>query len=85
MSHQQSFSYAGMGLPGLNQYEAKINVLAQGHNTVTSVRLEPDAPRSRVGHSTTEPLHYPFFIFCDTFTVYIKFIVFLSQQIGYLL
>ena len=30
--------------------------LAQGHNTVTPVRLEPAAPRSRVKHSITEPL-----------------------------
>ena len=30
--------------------------LAQGHNTVTAVRLEPVAPLSRVKHSTTEPL-----------------------------
>ena len=30
--------------------------LAQGHNTVTPVRLEPSAPRSSVKHSTTEPL-----------------------------
>ena len=30
--------------------------LAQGHNAVTLVRLEPAAPRSRVKHSTTEPL-----------------------------
>ena len=30
--------------------------LAQGHNAVTSLRLEPAAPRSRVKHSTTEPL-----------------------------
>ena len=30
--------------------------LAQGHNTVTPVRLEPAPPRSRVMHSTTEPL-----------------------------
>ena len=29
--------------------------LAQGHNTVTPVRLEPAALRSRVKHSTTEP------------------------------
>ena len=29
--------------------------LAQGHNTVTPVRLEPAASRSRVKHSTTEP------------------------------
>ena len=25
-SHQQSFSYVGTGLPGLNQYKARINV-----------------------------------------------------------
>ena len=30
--------------------------LAQGHNAVTPVRLEPAAPRSRVKQSTTEPL-----------------------------
>ena len=30
--------------------------LAQGHNAVTPVRLEPAAPRSRVKLSTTEPL-----------------------------
>ena len=30
--------------------------LAQGHNTVEPVRLEPAAPWSRVKHSTTEPL-----------------------------
>ena len=34
--------------------------LAQGHNAVTPVRLKPAAPRSRVKHSTTEPLHSPF-------------------------
>ena len=26
MSHRQSFSYIGTGLPGLNQYKARINV-----------------------------------------------------------
>ena len=55
-SHQQSFNYKGTGLPGLNQYLARINVLAQGHNTVTPVRLKPAALRSRVKHSTTEPV-----------------------------
>ena len=30
--------------------------LAQGHNAVTLVRLEPAAFRSRVKHSTPEPL-----------------------------
>ena len=33
-----------------------MNVLAQGHNIVMPVRLEPAAPRFRVKHSTTEPL-----------------------------
>ena len=56
MSHQQSLSYKGTGLPVLNQYYARINVLAQEHNSMTQVRLEPAAPRSRVKHSTTEPL-----------------------------
>ena len=31
--------------------------LAQGHNAVTPVRLNPAVPRSRVKHSTTQPLH----------------------------
>ena len=35
-SPQQSFSYKGTGLSGLNQY-ARINVLAQGQNAVTQV------------------------------------------------
>ena len=30
--------------------------LAQGHNAVMPVRLKPEAPWSRVKHSTTEPL-----------------------------
>ena len=30
--------------------------LAQGRNAVTTMRLEPAAPRSRIKHSTTEPL-----------------------------
>ena len=32
--------------------------LAQGHNAVTLVRLEPAAAWSRVKHSTSEPLHF---------------------------
>ena len=31
-------------------------VLLKDHNAVASVRLEPAAPRSRVKHSTTDPL-----------------------------
>ena len=42
--------------------------LAQGHNAVTPARLEPAALRSRIKHSTTEPLrsllHLLFFTFC---------------------
>ena len=41
-----SFSYIGTGLPLLNQYLVRINVLAEGNNAVTLVRLEPMAPRS---------------------------------------
>ena len=41
-----SFSYIGTGLPGLNQYLARINVLAQENNAVMPLRLEPMAPRS---------------------------------------
>ena len=41
-----SLSYIGTRLLGLNQYLARINVLAQGHNAVTPMRLEPMAPRS---------------------------------------
>ena len=41
-----SFSYIVTGLPGLNQYLARIYALAQGHNAVTPVRQEPMAPRS---------------------------------------
>ena len=56
-SHQQSFSYKGTGLPGLNKYEGRINVLAQGHNAVTPMMLEPAAPRS--GESSTLQLSLP--------------------------
>ena len=34
-------------------------VLLKDHNTVTPVRLEPAAPRSRVKHSNIEPLCSP--------------------------
>ena len=55
-SHQQSFSYVRTSLPGLNKYNARINVLTQGHITVTRVRLEHAASWSQVKHSTIEPL-----------------------------
>ena len=41
--------------------------LAQVHNTVTPVRLEPAAPRSRVKHSTTELLRSLTFQYTDHF------------------
>ena len=31
--------------------------IAQGHNTLTHVRFEPAAPRSRFKHAITEPLY----------------------------
>ena len=52
-SHQQSFSYIGTGLPRLNQYLARINVLAQGHNAEMPVRFRTAALWSWVKHSTT--------------------------------
>ena len=42
-------------LPGLNQYLARINVLAGEHNAGTPVRLERADPPSRVNHFTTKP------------------------------
>ena len=46
---QQSFSYVGRGLPGLNQYQARINVsCSRTHYAVMPVRLKPTAFRSQV-------------------------------------
>ena len=47
------------GLPGLNQYSARINVsCSRTKNAATPVRLKPAAPQSRVKHSTTDPLRF---------------------------
>ena len=54
--HQQVFRYVGTGLPGLTGTKLGLMRLAQGHNTMTPVRLEAAATRYRVKHSTTEPL-----------------------------
>ena len=40
---------------GLTSTKQRIKCLAQGHNAVPPVRLEPAAPQSRIKHSTTEP------------------------------
>ena len=43
-------------------------VLLKDHNAVTPVRLKPEASRSRVKHSTTEPLRsLPLFCVCCQF------------------
>ena len=64
MSVSNFFSHVGTGLLGLNQYLAEdlIKCLAQGHNTVPPVRHKPATSRSRVKHSTTEPLPSSSFI-----------------------
>ena len=50
-------------IPVLSQDKS---VLLEYHNAVMPVRLEPAAPRSRVKHSTTEPLHsLSCFLFCN--------------------
>ena len=41
---------------GWTSYKQGLMCLAQGHNTVTPVMLEPAPPQPRVKHSTTEPL-----------------------------
>ena len=52
---QQFFSYVVMGLPGLSQCWARINVSCLNrHKAVTPVRLEPATPWSQDMHSTTE-------------------------------
>ena len=43
-----------MGLPGLNQYKARINVSAQGPQRSDAGEAQTRAPWSRVKHSTTE-------------------------------
>ena len=38
---------------GWSSTKQELMILAQGHNTVTPVTLEPATPRSQVKHSTT--------------------------------
>ena len=63
-THQQTFSYKGTGLPGLNPYLARINVSCSRTQCSDLVRLKPAAPRSRVKHSTTEPLPSLYYVCC---------------------
>ena len=53
-SHQQSFSYIGTGLPGLNQYQARINVSCS--RTTTQWRRWGSNPRPFGLESSTLPL-----------------------------
>ena len=55
---QQFFSNVGTEptLPGFNQYCRELMHLAQGHNMVTPVGIEPRTSRFRVQSSTTTPL-----------------------------
>ena len=48
------FSHVGTGHLGLTSTKQRIKCLAQGHNEVPLVKLEPSTPPSRVKHSTTE-------------------------------
>ena len=54
---QQFFSHVGTEptLPGFNQYCWVLMCLAQGHNTMTPVGIEPRTSRFGVRHSTTMP------------------------------
>ena len=49
---------SGLIFMGLTSTKQGLLCLAQGHNTVTPVRLEPATPWSPVKLSTTEPLGY---------------------------
>ena len=53
---KQFFSYVRMSLVGRTSTKQGLICLAQGHNTVTPVRLEPTTHWSPVKHSTTESL-----------------------------
>ena len=62
----QALYHCTPSLPWLNQYlsldkciYAPLLTLLKDHNAVTLVKLEPEAPLSRVKHSTTEPLRSP--------------------------
>ena len=58
---QQSFSYIRTSFLGWTSTKQGLMCLVQGHKAVTLVRLEPKALRSRVKHSTTEPLRSQFY------------------------
>ena len=52
---QQFSVMSGQVFLGWTSTKQRLMCLAQGHNAVTLVRLEPSTPQSRVKNSTTEP------------------------------
>ena len=46
---------SGRVFPGQTSTKQRKKCLAQGHNAVPPVELEPATPQSRIKHSTTEP------------------------------
>ena len=52
---QQVFSFVRTGIPGMNQSKQGLMCLAQGHNTLTPVSLQPITPRLK---SSTLPLSH---------------------------
>ena len=72
MSHQQSISYVGTGLPGLNQYYARINVSCS-----RTQRSDPGEARTwgplvssqALFHSSSPLIHWYSFIMNKTSTM----------------
>ena len=57
MSQSTIFQVCRDGFSWVEPVLSKDKCLAQGHNTVAPVMLEPAAIQSQVEHYTTEPLH----------------------------
>ena len=51
---QQFFSHVGRVSLGWTSTKQRVKCIAQGHNTVSLVMLQPTNPRSHVKHSTSE-------------------------------
>ena len=64
---QQSFSYIGMVLPGLNQYLARINVSCSRTQRSDTGEARTRGLQSRVKHPTTEPLRSLYLIVSITY------------------
>ena len=60
-----------------------INVLAQGHNAVMLVRLEPAAPLSRVKHFTIESLCSQYSVLCTVESLPLLYLFFYLDVMFY--